>query len=81
MIIYARNSSVKSKTGANVLKNLKRKMSTVDTKYNSTKKQKITNYSEYAYREAIDVIKWHKYALKSNYSNGAMIAQLREELK
>lgn len=38
MIIYARNSSVKSKTGANVLKNLKRKMSTVDTKYNSTKK-------------------------------------------
>lgn len=46
MIIYARNSNVKSKIGANVLKNLKRKMSTVDIKYDSTKNYKITNYSE-----------------------------------
>lgn len=46
MIIYARNSSVKNKIGANVLKNLKGKMSTVDIKYDSTKNYKITNYSE-----------------------------------
>lgn len=45
MIIYARNSNVKSKTGATVLKNMKRKMSAVDIKYDSNKNYKITNYS------------------------------------
>lgn len=46
MIIYARNSNVKSKIGAKLVLNLKRKMSTVDIKYDSTKNYKITNYSE-----------------------------------
>lgn len=46
MIIYARNSKAKSKIDANVLENLKRKMSTVDIKYDSNTNSKITNYSE-----------------------------------
>lgn len=46
MIIYVRNSSVESKTGAKLELNLKRKISTVDIKYDTTKNYKITNYSE-----------------------------------